>query len=127
MTTVWQRPEWHDNAACRDTSPTIFFPRTAGIGNVLKALKICESCPVIKECGEWAATQNEEFGIWGGQSCRQRTRARRKLIPKSALCVICECEYAPKRLGSKTCSRRCADKNRYRLQAERRAAQRGAA
>ncbi len=122
MTFVWP-PEWHDRAACRGKGTELFFPETAGQGHLYEALRICRSCPVEKDCADWAFDNNELFGIWGGKSCRQRRLQRRKkLIPETATCAICGKEYAPTRVGAQTCSTECMKKNTHRTQRERRAA-----
>lgn len=80
--------EWRGQAACRDTSPTIFFRDPfLGPGNwdPSEALAICETCPVTQECLDYAISNNIRYGIWGGlrptyrqryaTSLRQRERA----------------------------------------------------
>ena len=41
------------------------------------ALKICAQCPVKKVCGEYALDHDEEYGVWGGMSERERRRIKR--------------------------------------------------
>jgi WhiB family redox-sensing transcriptional regulator len=77
------RPSYQKDAACRDISnPEIFFP-SAGDTESLKAAKaLCNICPVIAECLEYALGNNERYGIWGGKSTRERLlilRAKRML------------------------------------------------
>lgn len=33
---------------------------------------ICSSCPVIKECGDYAIRTREPYGVWGGLTVDQR-------------------------------------------------------
>ena len=77
------RPSYQKDAACRDVSnPEIFFP-SAGDTESLKAAKaLCNICPVITECLEYALANKERYGIWGGKSTRERLlilRAKRML------------------------------------------------
>ena len=63
-------------AACRDRSPTQFFP-SDGVG-VDKARKICDQCSVKPECLEYALTYRIDHGVWGGASERERRRILRR-------------------------------------------------
>ena len=53
-----------------------FFPEE--ITGVLEAKAICEGCPLIEECLEYAITNGENFGVWGGTSERERMRIGRR-------------------------------------------------
>jgi len=77
------RPNYQKDAACREIpNPEIFFP-SAGDTESLKAAKaLCNICPVISNCLEYALGNNERYGIWGGKSTRERLlilRAKRML------------------------------------------------
>jgi hypothetical protein len=57
-----------DRAACRGAAdgahdPLFFsdFP-----DDILRALAICDGCPVRAACREYAVTTGQEFGVWGG-------------------------------------------------------------
>lgn len=63
---------------CGQTDPELFFPDKAGNGLIPKAKQICDACPVKAECLEWALTNREEYGIWGGLSAKERARLRGK-------------------------------------------------
>lgn len=69
---------WRTQAACRNTDTDIFFDPT----RTEEALNICDRCPVILDCREYATHYpgaiNEIQGIWGGKTDKQiqRTRAR---------------------------------------------------
>ncbi|MGC1418577.1 MAG: WhiB family transcriptional regulator [Acidimicrobiales bacterium] len=66
--------EWMNQAKCRDYPAEVFFPRD-GVG-VLITQKICDECPVEKECLEYAIDNHVDHGIWGGKSERERRRLR---------------------------------------------------
>ncbi|NBU23917.1 MAG: WhiB family transcriptional regulator [Actinobacteria bacterium] len=36
------------------------------------AKKVCQQCPIIEQCFEYALETNQEFGIWGGTSPNER-------------------------------------------------------
>lgn len=39
------------------------------------AKRICQRCPVIVECREWALRRREQYGVWGGMGEAERARA----------------------------------------------------
>lgn len=69
--TGWPGPAgWRDQAACRGLPAALFFPppRTPAA----EALEVCARCPVRTECGTYATTNGEEYGIWGGRTETER-------------------------------------------------------
>ena len=72
---------WMDEAACRDADREAFFPGKEETGR--EARRICNGtekrppCPVRAICLEWAIDNEEQFGIYGGLSERQRRKFRR--------------------------------------------------
>jgi WhiB family redox-sensing transcriptional regulator len=75
------RPDWHDQAACRDADPDLFFPdgdiRSAR-AQVKRAKLICRGCPVTATCLNWALASSQEAGIWGGLTEDERRRLLRR-------------------------------------------------
>ena len=68
---------WSDDSLCRGLHQEMFYPpllkedRTAPESQYYALGKfVCENCPVIEECRE--AGQDEEYGLWGGQSPKDR-------------------------------------------------------
>lgn len=59
-----------DGALCAETDPELFFPEKGGSTKTAKEL--CRSCPAAIECLDFALVTGERFGIWGGQSERNR-------------------------------------------------------
>lgn len=41
------------------------------------ARKLCQSCPIRLQCLEYAVANNEDHGIWGGMTPRERRGLRR--------------------------------------------------
>jgi WhiB family redox-sensing transcriptional regulator len=73
--------DWMSQGKCRDYPAEIFFPRN-GTG-VITTQKICEGCPVINECLEYALENHVDHGVWGGKSERERrrlSRMRRRIV-----------------------------------------------
>jgi WhiB family redox-sensing transcriptional regulator len=67
---------WRQRAACRGVDPDIFYPVTDEEGDEAKA--ICDACTVREACLEWALTQRERDGVWGGATERERRRMIRQ-------------------------------------------------
>lgn len=63
---------WMEHASCADFPREVFFPTDGG--GVVRAQKICATCPVAKPCLEYALTHRVEHGVWGGCSERKRRR-----------------------------------------------------
>jgi WhiB family transcriptional regulator, redox-sensing transcriptional regulator len=40
----------------------------------MEAKKICQQCPVMQECREWALEHKESYGVWGGLSEGERDK-----------------------------------------------------
>jgi WhiB family redox-sensing transcriptional regulator len=77
---VTERQDWRDFAACRDTSPDLFFPvGTTGpaLDQIAEAKTVCHQCPVQTACLEYAMVTNQDTGIWGGTSEEERKKLRR--------------------------------------------------
>jgi WhiB family redox-sensing transcriptional regulator len=69
--------EWHEEAACRDMGPEIFFPTS---GDALEpARRVCARCAVIAKCRMTALNDPSLQGVWAGTSARERTRMRTAL------------------------------------------------
>lgn len=72
--------DWRTKAACLYEDPELFFPiGTTGkaLERVAEAKAICQGCPVITQCLEWALEHNE-LGVWGGKSEDERQRMHRR-------------------------------------------------
>ena len=73
-----EEPDWQERALCAQTDPEAFFPEKGG--STREAKRICSGCDVRAECLEYALTNDERFGIWGGLSERERRRLRRAAV-----------------------------------------------
>jgi WhiB family redox-sensing transcriptional regulator len=69
---------WQERALCAETDPEAFFPEKGG--STREAKKICTGCEVKADCLEYALSNDERFGIWGGLSERERRRLRRRAV-----------------------------------------------
>ncbi|WP_309080413.1 WhiB family transcriptional regulator [Zhihengliuella sp.] len=69
---------WQTEALCAQTDPEAFFPEKGG--STRDAKKVCGACNVRAECLEYALSNDERFGIWGGLSERERRRLRKRAV-----------------------------------------------
>lgn len=65
-------PPWTDAALCNQTDPEAFFPEKGGSTRAAKT--VCLGCEVRQQCLDYALSNGERFGIWGGLSERERRR-----------------------------------------------------
>jgi WhiB family redox-sensing transcriptional regulator len=68
--------EADSNPPCQETDPEAFYAEKGDWGSIRQAKKLCDSCPVIKECGEYAIAAMEPYGVWGGLTPRERVALR---------------------------------------------------
>jgi WhiB family redox-sensing transcriptional regulator len=57
---------------CAQVDPAEFFPDKGG--SVATAKRICATCDVRQDCLDYALTNGEKYGIWGGATVRERRR-----------------------------------------------------
>ena len=69
--------DWQEQALCAQTDPEAFFPEKGG--STREAKRICMACGVRDECLEYALSNDERFGIWGGLSERERRKLKKRL------------------------------------------------
>lgn len=68
--------DWRRQAACRGVDPEVFYP--VNDEDAEEAKEICAGCPVRQPCLEWALSDRERFGVWGGLTERERRRLLRQ-------------------------------------------------
>ena len=79
--------DWMTEAACRGLDPETWFPeqgkdsrlRSKHPRTTMKAVtrlaqRICEDCPVKRECADYAIDTDSRYGIWGATTAPDRTR-----------------------------------------------------
>ena len=69
---------WQERALCAQTDPEAFFPEKGG--STREAKKVCVGCEVRSECLEYALSNDERFGIWGGMSERERRKVKKRAV-----------------------------------------------
>lgn len=84
-----QDRSWRLEAACRNLDLTTFTTdddRTiAGAARVREAQRVCATCAVRTECGDYALSVEGVgvVGVWGGMSEAERRRARRARVAEA--------------------------------------------
>lgn len=79
-TTEWDTNDWRNQASCRHTDPDLFFPIGStgpAVDQIASAKAVCQQCPAMKACLEFALATNQECGVWGGASEDERRAMRR--------------------------------------------------
>jgi WhiB family redox-sensing transcriptional regulator len=69
---------WQLHAACRDTHPDLFFLGRGANHDYTAAKRICNTCPVQRQCLNYAIDNCEEYGIWGGMNLHERDAVARR-------------------------------------------------
>ena len=71
---------WQGEANCAGKPTNLFFP-VIGVGkrysykkNYSKARNICLDCTVSAECYDFAISNSEEYGMWGGVNFTGRSK-----------------------------------------------------
>ena len=67
---------WRQHAACRGVEPDVFYPVSDEEADIAKT--ICDQCSVRQPCLEYALTNRERDGVWGGATERERRRLLRQ-------------------------------------------------
>jgi WhiB family redox-sensing transcriptional regulator len=66
---------------CAEIDPELYFPdkgcSNTSLKDIAVAKKVCKTCPYIGECLSWAVA-NDEIGIWGGTTQKERRGLRRQ-------------------------------------------------
>ena len=67
---------WRQRGACRGLDPEIFYPPVEEEAD--QARTVCGQCVVREACLEFALSNREAEGIWGGATSRERRRMIRQ-------------------------------------------------
>ncbi|RLU79258.1 hypothetical protein CTZ27_37070 [Streptomyces griseocarneus] len=92
--------QWSGQAACREEDPELFFPARhdgPGVAQIREAKAICRRCPVVEDCHAWALSTDQEYGVWGGMSERERRGRRERRKPNGRPPAPCGTESAYQR------------------------------
>jgi WhiB family redox-sensing transcriptional regulator len=65
----WVEP-WMSEGVCASADPEAWFPEVGQ--NPVQAKRICAECPAVQSCLEYALSNKERSGIWGGKTPTER-------------------------------------------------------
>lgn len=66
------RKGWSKVAKCKGMDTEIFYPQRNGKSAARHALNICMNCTVRDDCLSFALATQEEWGVWGNRTRRER-------------------------------------------------------
>lgn len=72
--------DWQRDAGCEGTDPDEFFPDKGQ--TTARSKEICNACPVKRLCLLTAIARDEDHGVWGGESSRDRRRIAKQMNPR---------------------------------------------
>lgn len=78
---LFQPAEWVNDAACKGMETDLFFPPVGS--NNLQARQVCDACPVLEQCRNYARQNSERHGVWGGESPKERRSGERGISRRS--------------------------------------------
>lgn len=101
---------WRDEALCRTSGadPELWFPNgTTGpaVAQERDAKAICDRCPVLAACRQWALDTHQQYGVWGGMTEKDRDRWRRRRNRKAARARTPIVTYGSHQHAYDTCTR----------------------
>ena len=68
--------EWKEEGKCKSIDSRLFFSEIQS--QIREALNACMNCCVKDQCRDYAIT-NQEHGVWGGTTERQRRAILRRM------------------------------------------------
>lgn len=74
-------PDWQHPGACRGSDQNLWFSTRGENNAVNEAKKICNQCPIKQKCLDYALYHNEQHGVWGGLTVRERRRLPKTIQP----------------------------------------------
>lgn len=93
-------PDW-ELASCKDFDTELFFEDDRVTVASPQILAICGRCELSSQCLAWAMRINEEYGVWGGTTPKQRRALRRPIV--RLRCPGCQSEAILEEPTIETC------------------------
>lgn len=75
---------WMARGACYAAGTAVadlFHPAGQGDDDYAAARRICNACPAIDDCRDYALTAREPFGMWGGLTPTERRAIQKEARP----------------------------------------------
>jgi len=74
---IQEPPSWWMEGVCSQFDPDLFHPNKGKMEKDRDPRLVCQVCPVQHECLEWALETNQQWGVWGGKTERERRTIRK--------------------------------------------------
>lgn len=71
--------EWMDDANCLTVGVEVFFPDQGVAHEIRRAKQVCDACPVVQDCLEYALRERIGDGIFGGLVASERRSFMRRM------------------------------------------------
>lgn len=69
--------DWSDQGICAQVDGDLWFQEKGNTATTALAKRICwDRCAVREQCLEWAMESDEEFGVFGGFTAKERKKLR---------------------------------------------------
>jgi WhiB family redox-sensing transcriptional regulator len=83
-------PSWMKKARCKDADPTLFYPEPGEDNGprVEAAIRICNDCPVQRQCLRWAFEIEDKWAVLGGKTANQRTRIATRVRKRRQVALL---------------------------------------
>jgi WhiB family transcriptional regulator, redox-sensing transcriptional regulator len=63
--------------SAKGQDPDLWHPDNGNRADAEAAKAICQKCPARVPCLQWAIDANEQYGVWGGTTPRERIALRK--------------------------------------------------
>lgn len=63
---------------CRSVDPETFYPAEMDYRGIARAKEVCSKCPIQTECLQFAYDTDDQWGVFGGLTPRERRQLARK-------------------------------------------------
>ncbi len=73
-----EAPAWHREARCAEFDVNYAWFHSTDVREIKHAIRVCQGCPVVNQCLEDALSRDDNWGVWGGLTDRQRRQLRRQ-------------------------------------------------
>lgn len=80
LAALYQAQDEADREVPCINDPDLFFPDRLDGGSPSDwsmMRRACASCPIVRQCAEYAIVHEPDFGFWGGMSVAERRQIRR--------------------------------------------------
>lgn len=86
-----QSEEWMADSVCSTVDPEIWFPDRKRDPRLKLAIRLCNECPVILQCADYAKRTGQSCGVWGGKLIGINPKLENCFhVAKGEVCRVCQ-------------------------------------